>query len=419
MMVSELKESAMAKRDGNEFSAQTKHHLARSVNYMCSKCGCSTSGPKKGASTSMTIGKAAHISAAAPGGPRFDPSLTSEQRRHYENGIWMCSNHASLIDEDWLSYSVDELRAMKRRAEERAADALRRSAAASLGPTLDFGLRWRPPTIGENRAGYSGLHHVSFTLGTPGKHRARGLIELDGPAGVDSVRAWISNGAEIKHEHSALRQGEPCLIPVFTEIRQPSEFWLDRQLQGANPPSPLQPGTYITDEPFLTGLHRSPLSRGIYRVRAKLLLGDSDHVEEICGEWMQLSTIEEARSEVKHPSPPDGRGREDLVKALRELRREAIHEILNVGAPSQDERGPLQLAWIPKAQAWDARVERTMVHFGCEDADVEFVRDFPLPPLRTNAYTYPMNSQWSITDVRREKLEAVIDALLGRPTFRR
>lgn len=31
--------SCMAKRDGNEFTPQTKQHLARSVNYMCSKCG--------------------------------------------------------------------------------------------------------------------------------------------------------------------------------------------------------------------------------------------------------------------------------------------------------------------------------------------------------------------------------------------
>jgi hypothetical protein len=48
----------------------------------------------------MTIGEAAHISAAAPGGPRFDGSMTPEQRRHCDNGIWMCSNHAFLIDED-------------------------------------------------------------------------------------------------------------------------------------------------------------------------------------------------------------------------------------------------------------------------------------------------------------------------------
>jgi hypothetical protein len=186
----------MAKRDGNEFTRHTKYHLARSVNYMSSKCGCPASGPKKGASTSMTIGKAAHISAAAPGGPRFDPSLAPERRRHYDNGIWMCSNHASLIDEDWLSYSGAELREMKRVAEERAAEALRRGAAVAGTPSLDGGLRWRPPAVGETRAGYSGLHHVAFTLAAPRKHRARALIEVDGPAGADTASVdleWCRN----------------------------------------------------------------------------------------------------------------------------------------------------------------------------------------------------------------------------------
>ena len=236
----------------------------------------------------MTIGKAAHISAAAPGGPRFDPSLTPEQRRHYDNGIWMCSNHASLIDEDWLSYSVAELREMKRLAEERAAEALRRGAAVAGAPNVDGGLRWRPPAVGETRAGYSGLHHVAFALAAPRK-RARAFIEVDGPAGIDTVRAWISNGVEITHEHRGLRKGEPCPIPVFTQVGRAAEFWLDRQIDAARPVSALQPGTYITDEAFLAGLHRRPLSPGGYRVRAKLLLGDSEHVEESCSEWTELS----------------------------------------------------------------------------------------------------------------------------------
>jgi hypothetical protein len=117
--------------------------------------------------------------------------------------------------------------------------------------------------------------------------------------------------------------------------------------------------------------------------------------------------------------PRAGRDRDRLIVALRELRREVIHEILNVPSPSQEQRGPLQIEWIPKAQDWDRRVEQTMVDLGCDEADIEFVRDFPLPRLRTSEFTYPMNSQWSITDVRRERLEAVLDALLGRPTFRR
>jgi hypothetical protein len=37
-----------------------------------------------------TVGEAAHISAAAPGGKRYDSSLTPEERRAPSNGIWLC-----------------------------------------------------------------------------------------------------------------------------------------------------------------------------------------------------------------------------------------------------------------------------------------------------------------------------------------
>lgn len=407
----------MRKRDANEFTRRTKYHLARSVNYLCSKCGCHTSGPKRGAPSSMTIGKAAHISAASPGGPRYDGSLTPEQRRHYGNGIWMCSNHASLIDEDWQSYSIDQLREMKREAEERAANALQSGTPVSASSALEAPLQWRPPASNEQRAGYAGLQHVAFTLGGRGPQRVRALIELESSAGVDPVRAWISNGSTIMHEHRGLRRGEPCLIPVYTQISQATEFWLDRQIDGVRASAALEPEFYVTDEPFLNGQHRSPLPPGSYRVRAKLQIGDSKHVEEFFSEWRVISV------------PSDGAGsgirqgqavrNDKILKALRELRREVIHEILNAPAPSQDQRGPLAAEWIPRAHDWDARVERAMIALGCEHADIEFVRDFPLPTLRRQDFTYPMNSQWAISDVRREKLEAVIDGLMGRPTFRR
>jgi hypothetical protein len=68
----------------------------------------------------VNIGVAAHITAASPGGPRFDPDLTTEQRQSADNGIWLCQNCAKLVDNDTTRYSVDTLRCWKRRAEESA-----------------------------------------------------------------------------------------------------------------------------------------------------------------------------------------------------------------------------------------------------------------------------------------------------------
>ncbi|PYR32332.1 MAG: hypothetical protein DMF90_23785 [Acidobacteria bacterium] len=60
---------------------------------------------------------AAHITAAAVGAPRYNSKLTPEQRRHFDNGIWMCGHHGTLVDRDHTRYSVDQLRKWKRKAE--------------------------------------------------------------------------------------------------------------------------------------------------------------------------------------------------------------------------------------------------------------------------------------------------------------
>jgi hypothetical protein len=67
------------------------------------------------------IGVAAHISAASPGGARYDETLTPETRSDISNGIWLCQTHAKLIDDDELTYTVAVLRDWKDTAEQMAA----------------------------------------------------------------------------------------------------------------------------------------------------------------------------------------------------------------------------------------------------------------------------------------------------------
>ena len=68
--------------------------------HVCSICRTATTGPNADLSGDVTIGTAAHICAAAEGGPRFDPTMSSEERAAAENGIWLCRNHGDLIDDD-------------------------------------------------------------------------------------------------------------------------------------------------------------------------------------------------------------------------------------------------------------------------------------------------------------------------------
>jgi len=59
-------------------------------------------------------GKVAHITAAAPGGPRYDKDITEEQRRNISNSIFLCSNCADLIDKNnGIDYKTEALKEWK------------------------------------------------------------------------------------------------------------------------------------------------------------------------------------------------------------------------------------------------------------------------------------------------------------------
>lgn len=105
----------MTNRD--EFSSKTKSVVALRASYCCSfrNCGKSTVGPSDESSMAVAvIGEAAHISAAAPGGKRYLASMSPEERVNIDNAIWLCSDHATLIDRDEVTYTREVLHMMKR-----------------------------------------------------------------------------------------------------------------------------------------------------------------------------------------------------------------------------------------------------------------------------------------------------------------
>ena len=120
----------------NDFSLKTKELLAKRVGYKCSSPSCrrSTTGPKEDSFGSVNIGVAAHITAAAPGGPRFDLNLAEKQRGAYENGIWLCQACAKLVDNDSDKYSVEVLGRWKQEAEAAAQQELEHPGAAEVAP---------------------------------------------------------------------------------------------------------------------------------------------------------------------------------------------------------------------------------------------------------------------------------------------
>lgn len=105
-----------------DFDKETRETLARRVGSVCSNPNCRkpTSGPQTDPARAINLGIAAHITAASPGGARYSPTLSSEQRRFIDNGIWLCQCCAKLVDNDEQRYTVDLLRIWKAQAEEDA-----------------------------------------------------------------------------------------------------------------------------------------------------------------------------------------------------------------------------------------------------------------------------------------------------------
>lgn len=116
--------AGLSSRD--DFNEKTKEIMAKKVRYLCSKPDCRkhTIGSKADGSGFMRIGTAAHITAASEGGPRYDPRLTPEQRKHESNGIWLCPGCGRLIDADDAHFTIETLRAWKIDAEKQAFESI-------------------------------------------------------------------------------------------------------------------------------------------------------------------------------------------------------------------------------------------------------------------------------------------------------
>lgn len=105
------------KRNRDDFSAKVIEQLARRAAYTCSNPNCrrrTLSPSSVDPSQANYVGVAAHITAAALNGPRYDSSLSPEQRQSIENAIHLCATCSVLIDKnDGIDYPATMLREWK------------------------------------------------------------------------------------------------------------------------------------------------------------------------------------------------------------------------------------------------------------------------------------------------------------------
>ncbi|MEM6704384.1 MAG: hypothetical protein AAF690_16825 [Acidobacteriota bacterium] len=131
----------------DNFSNATKKLLAERAAYHCSNPDCckQTIGPAGSKPGSISIGVAAHIYAAAKGGPRYDENQDSRERKSPQNGIWLCRSCGDLIDKDPAAFPPAKLLLWKRIAESRASKEL--SAGSSFRPIHATELVQQTPEI--------------------------------------------------------------------------------------------------------------------------------------------------------------------------------------------------------------------------------------------------------------------------------
>jgi len=246
----------------DDFDKGTLDTLAKRVGVRCSNPACKqlTTGPRTDSAHIVNIGVGAHITAASPGGPRFDPALSAAERRSADNGIWLCQNHGKLVDNDDARYTVEVLRDWKRRAEAAALVEVEGGPAGRV-PDLsaEIEISFREEGLGKDRHDYR-LEVKLRNLGT--EPLGEFHIDLEFPARVIErprdhnlyVPERSSRDVALFRVHS--RQQLRDIYPGDTTTVMTLDYYMDDKLYFAE-------GVNVRQQPVRATLYRrgcQPLS---------------------------------------------------------------------------------------------------------------------------------------------------------------
>ena len=222
----------------DEFKKPVKEDLARRVSYECSnpECRARTLGPKQASTGFVNLGVAAHIAAAAAGGPRYDVTMSSDERSAFGNGIWLCLVCSVLVDRDVDAYPVKLLQDWKQKAEARALLSINKRDVAqtwSIGPHEHIDATRALQHIGLSLKQITrSLQNVDPRFDVTVSYNSKGafvefspkssplpiaLRIVDVPDYQERVRRFIDFGAPMKFDSQAVKlSGSPLfdLIPA-------------------------------------------------------------------------------------------------------------------------------------------------------------------------------------------------------------
>ncbi len=222
----------------DDFGQPTLRLLAQRAGYICAYPGCRqlTIGPSDDRRSGLTmVGVGAHITAASPEGPRYDGSLTVEERTSEENGIWMCQLHGKQIDDNASRHTAEDLKRWKSQHHEwvyariASADSLLKHGITSIaienvGPfrqRTSISLGRHNVVFGNNNSGKSSLcESIAAFAGGENFENFRKRWRLFGPGSPSmTVEAAVSaqgvrTTVRLSEEPMALKR-----IPKFHQTR--------------------------------------------------------------------------------------------------------------------------------------------------------------------------------------------------------
>jgi hypothetical protein len=155
------------------------------------------------------VGKVCHIKAASPGGPRYDPAQSDEERHGFDNLILLCGEHHDIVDDDIVTYPVGALTAMKAQHE-------------AQGPLSDGEIAAAWPA-------FMNILHPGAIVATT--VHANTNINQSGAIVADTVHADtinLSNTAGIEDVAEREARARMTLTPELARVMAHQVFALDR-----------------------------------------------------------------------------------------------------------------------------------------------------------------------------------------------
>lgn len=182
---------------------RTKLLLAFRSGDRCAFPECGTALTVDGEKSSpVVIGEAAHITGEKEGAARYDPVMTDEQRDHYDNLIYLCSNHHTQIDKQEADFSVDLLHSMKIDHENRVREAITEAFDSVGFPELEEATQWimqvKPCQSGNN---FSLIAPEDKLKANQLGNGSRGIITM-GLSVAREVREFVESVSQIDSDFS-------------------------------------------------------------------------------------------------------------------------------------------------------------------------------------------------------------------------